>query len=754
MIRYCYDIEVLKNFFSVTFVNTEDSADKHVFYIGLGKEDYSDLLVFLKQEMVLIGYNNDSYDNPVLRFIMGYNGKKMITSELYALSAKLVDDGFREDKAIKELRYPRRAIYPWLSIDLMRILAFDKLGISLKQTAINLKWPRILDMPIDHDTNISVSQIDTILDYNLNDTLITKRLYEEIEPLRKLRDDLGKIYNIDLSSASKSRMANLILENIYGKEMHMDMRSVRTMRTQRYKVFLGDCVAKFVKFQSPELRELYDRITSTYVYEYNEYRYSETVYYANCAFVLGIGGLHTKDEAGKFETDDKYLIQDMDGASYYPNLIINNNFYPAHLGPDFIKVLKRITDERMAAKKAGDKVKAEGLKITINSIFGKFGSPHFWLQDAKQLLSTTLTGQLGLLMLAEGMFMNGITVISCNTDGIICKIPRALEGRYYEIAKAWEKTTGISLEFTPYSKYIRRDVNSYIAVKPDGHTKEKGAFLKEVDLEKSYHMPIVAKSLYEYFVNGVPVKDTIGNCKDIMEFCLSQKTGGNFGMEIHTLKGIETLQKTNRFYITKKGGRLVKKEHFTKKLTGLQVGRLVGLLNDYDPTIPFEKYEIDLAFYEKEAMKIIDEIEPKQLSLFDTDSLGHGTLSKMKTKEDTNKDMPKEEIMSVRDLNKLGKNQFAKKLDSIVNSNQKIEKISPRYVYIIDFDTRSMVVELYCLAKAIRQKMTVSKEAYKKARIEKGNLLFCSKFEKTEYGHMLAEYRLTNKIEEEKNLLM
>jgi DNA polymerase elongation subunit (family B) len=163
----------------------------------------------------------------------------------------------------------------------------------------------------------------------------------------------------------------------------------------------------------------------------------------------------------------------MDVASYYPNLIINNGFYPSHLGPRFIEVLKTITKERMQAKKDGDKVKADGLKITINSIFGKLGYEYFWLFDAKQFISTTVNGQLGLLMLIEQLYLGGINVISANTDGVVCSIPRELEATYYKIAKEWEKKTGLELEFTPYKKYIRRDVNSYITEKPDGDTKEK-----------------------------------------------------------------------------------------------------------------------------------------------------------------------------------------------------------------------------------------------------------------------------------------
>jgi hypothetical protein len=757
--RYVYDIECLKNLFTATFVNVENESDIHVFYIGLDRPDYTDLLKFLKQEMTLVGYNNRSYDDPMLRFVMGYNGAK-INTDLHNLSEKLVDDNFRDDKTIIELRYPRRVIYPWNSIDLMTILAFDKLGISLKQTAINLKWHKIQEMPINHNASVQDVQLPDVLSYNLNDVLITKKLYEEITPLRKLRESLSVIYGVNLNSASDSKMANLILEQIYASELKMDIRAVRDMRTKRYKVLLGNCIAKFVQFQSPELKEMLDRISTMYVYDYTYYKYSEKVYFANNTFSLGIGGLHSEDEAGKFETDDKHIIQDMDVSSYYPNLIINNNFYPEHLGTDFIKVLKRITEERLAAKKAKDRVKADGLKITVNSIFGKMGSEHFWLQDAKQMLSTTLSGQLGLLMLIEGLHLNGIPVISCNTDGVVCKIPRELENKYYEVAHAWERATQCELEFTQYKKYVRRDVNSYIVEKQDGTIKEKGAFLKEVDLKKSYHMPIVAKALYGYFIKGTPIRDTLKNCKDIMEFCISQKSGADFEIELHKINKIEHLQKTNRFYISNKGGSLIKRQIYSKKLTGLYVGHLAMILNDYDPATPFREYDVNLAFYEKEVMKIVDAIEPPQLSLFELGINERGIKTKMSVPAHDDINMGlfdsriSEDVITVDRLNKLGKNQLAKRLESVVGDNKKIGKISPRYIYIMEFDARTMTADIYCLAKGIQQSIGISKAAYKKNRLQKGDLVYCSRFEKMARGHIIADYRITEKIEIDKNQLM
>ncbi len=752
MTTYAYDIEVLKNLFTATFVNVDNPDDEHVFYIGMDRVSYSDLLTFLKQRMTLIGYNNHSYDDPILRFIMKYKGTSIVR-DIFDLSGKLISEGYRDDKTIMELRYPKTYMYPWTSIDLMRILAFDKLGISLKQTAINLGWYKIQDMPVTSYTEtIHPSQLQSILNYNLNDVLITKRLYEELKPIRELREELSKLYHVNLNSASDSKMANLILEDIYQNELHTDIRTIRTMRTYRENVLLGDCIAKFVKFQTPELQEMLDRISATVVYSYNNYRYSEKVYFANCKFALGIGGLHTEDAPGIFTSNEKYLIQDMDVSSYYPNLIINNKFYPAHLGEGFIRVLKKITSERLDAKKSGDKVKADGLKITINSIFGKLGSPTFWLLDAKQMLSTTISGQMGLLMLVEDLYLNGIHVISCNTDGIVCEIPRELMDTYYEVAHRWEKTTNLELEFTPYKKYVRRDVNSYITEKEDGSTKEKGAFLKEVDLKKAYHMPIVAKALYAYFIKDIPVKETLENCKDIMEFCLSQKTGSNFSLELHTPKGIIPLQKTNRYYVSKKGGSLIKKDYFSDRRIGLQVGRLVEILNDYDSYKPFEEYEVDLSFYEKEVMKIIDEIEPKQMTLFELSSLGRATITKMEV-PGSKIDLPEKE-MTVNELNKLGKNQFVKKIESIVEAHKVIEKISPRYVYVMNFDVKLLLVDVYCLSKGAVQTLSVDKKFYKKVPLETGQIVYCDKFEKTDEGYSLVEYKIVDKIKEEVQTLI
>ena len=72
-----YDIEIFPNLFTATFKNVDDETDINVFYIGLNKNDYSDIQLFLKNEMTLVGYNNISYDDPILRYIESYKGSSL-----------------------------------------------------------------------------------------------------------------------------------------------------------------------------------------------------------------------------------------------------------------------------------------------------------------------------------------------------------------------------------------------------------------------------------------------------------------------------------------------------------------------------------------------------------------------------------------------------------------------------------------------------------------------------------------------------
>jgi hypothetical protein len=602
MNKYLYDIEVFPNFFCSSFMNVQDQSIKtFVISWDLHIDEKDKLKKFIDEEVsMLIGYNNNYYDTPIMMQIFEYTGND-INADIYSHSQKIISSDRGENYS--------RLKTPFAQQDLMKMYAFDKLGVSLKQCAINLKWKKIQDLPLPYDHIVTREDVETIIKYNINDVLITNELYKASQPLIQMREELGKMYDVDLLSASDSKVANVLLEKIYSEETGIDIKDLKNLRTKRDFLWLKDCICPGIKFKTKKLRDLKFELANQLVVSENNFAYKRQLQFGNNDFELGIGGLHSDDAPGKFISDEKYLIQDLDASSYYPSIIINNKIIPEHLNEKFIDVLKKITIERLEAKKSGNKIKADGLKITINSIFGKLGSETFWLEDAKAMLTVTVSGQLFLLMLIESLELAGIQVISTNTDGIVCKIPRTLISKYNEICEWWQKETGFQLEYTEYSLYIRSDVNNYITKKSSGETKEKGRYLKSLDLKKGYHYPIVPRCLYEYFVNDQDVDITLRNANDILDFCISQKSGHDFAMEFRVGDEITPLQKTNRFYISKSGGFIVKVNKVSGSEIGLYVGKFSKILNDHDKDLDISTYDIDYDFYKEEAQKYIDEIE-------------------------------------------------------------------------------------------------------------------------------------------------
>lgn len=111
------------------------------------------------------------------------------------------------------------------------------------------------------------------------------------------------------------------------------------------------------------------------------------------------------------------------------------------------------------------KIKAESLKIAINRMYGAFRDINDYLYDPKCTYKVTINLQLCLLMLIEALELKGIKVISANTDGIVCIIKPEQKADYKACCDWWQEYNNFELEFTNYEKYLRNDVNNYIAVK-------------------------------------------------------------------------------------------------------------------------------------------------------------------------------------------------------------------------------------------------------------------------------------------------
>lgn len=218
------------------------------------------------------------------------------------------------------------------------------------------------------------------------------------------------------------------------------------------------------------------------------------------------------------------------------------------------------------------------------------------------------------MSLIEALELEGIHCISANTDGIVVKLPNNKRETFKRITDEWNKVNKMSADGEEYTLLVRRDVNNYFDIQTTGKIEYKGSldpkqYIK--DLKKGYDMPIVSKAVFAYFVDNVPVMDTLRNSKDILDFCKTQNVGKQFEVVYDYVENglIKTFhsQRHVRFYVANKGV-IIQKEHITTKAKSkLASGLPVKILNSLDDK-PIEERDINYGYYYNEAYKIIDPI--------------------------------------------------------------------------------------------------------------------------------------------------
>jgi hypothetical protein len=269
------------------------------------------------------------------------------------------------------------------------------------------------------------------------------------------------------------------------------------------------------------------------------------------------------------------------------------------LGFDFLTVYQSLVSRRIAAKRSGNTIEADMLKITINGSFGKFGSKWSALYAPDLLIQVTLTGQLSLLMLIESLELTGIEVCSANTDGIVMKYPRIMEDTVLRVVKEWEQTTGFETEETEYVAVYSRDVNNYIAVKPNGKVKTKGTYNIPEGIFRFHKNPtneICVEAAIEFLTKNTPIETTVRTCRDLRKFLEVRKvTGGAVKDGVYLGKAIRW------YYGRNTGGEIVYAD------TGNKVPKSDGAkpCMDFPDTFPDD---VDFIRYEIEARQILEEI--------------------------------------------------------------------------------------------------------------------------------------------------
>ena len=276
---------------------------------------------------------------------------------------------------------------------------------------------------------------------------------------------------------------------------------------------------------------------------------------------FGTGGIHGAKQ-GVHRSNDDRKIYTLDVRSYYPNMAIANNVFPAHLGLTFCKVYNDLYEERAASPKGS--APNDALKLALNGTYGDSNNEFSPLYDPQYTMTITIGGQLSLCMLMGALIdLCDAEIIMCNTDGFeyICHKDRVAKAEY--LVKRWEQVTGLEMEGDIYDAMYIRDVNSYLSITESGKVKTKGAYeylpYEKLGWHKNHSAQVIPMAVYEHLVNGRDYKEVILNHNEPFDFMLRTKVPRSSRLVLVMDDGTEIQQQNIcRYYPSKTGGKLVK----------------------------------------------------------------------------------------------------------------------------------------------------------------------------------------------------
>ena len=663
MNHWVMDYETLSNCFTAVFEHYKTN-EKKIFVVHDLRNDFDSFIEFLKENKKNkewhISYNGLAFDAQVTHYIIknrkmfrDLNGCKT-ANYIYQFAQQCI----QRSNAKQWHEFPEWEMVIG-QIDLFKMHHWDNPAkrSSLKWIQYSMDWDNILDMPIHHETEITtLEEIDTILEYNINDVRSTKEIFNRSTELIKLRKELTKTYGINLYSASEPRISKELFAYYMADKLKIDKRELKKMRTYRDTIKFKDIILPYIKFESPEFKKLLERFEAVEINASNlrgAFKYS--VDYKGVKTHFGVGGVHGARTSGVYESDEDNIIMSSDVTSFYPNLVIRNKWAPGHFPVnEFCDQYEWFFEERKKIPKSNPMNYV--YKIILNSTFGLSNDENSFFYDPELTMRITINGQLSLMMLYE-MIMEHIpnaVPLMQNTDGVEIRIPKEYKDDYLGICKRWEEMTNLQLEHDEYQKLVLGDVNNYIGLnnfkevdmKTWREVKAKNPHYKfKVQGDKFYFAPakmkgrydfyglalhknksklVIPKAVYNYFIHDILPEDYIESNKNILDYCIGAKSKGEWGQVARYVENgsykEDHLQKINRYYISKDGVKIVKLNKKDGRVIQLESGHwMQRVFNEMIIKSKWDDYNINKGYYlsavEQEINNILS-VAPNQLTLF------------------------------------------------------------------------------------------------------------------------------------------
>lgn len=142
---------------------------------------------------------------------------------------------------------------------------------------------------------------------------------------------------------------------------------------------------------------------------------------------------------------------------------------------------------------------------------------------------------LSISMIADRIYdISNTKILMKNTDGLEIYHLRKDKDLVEQVLNYVSTLIKIPIEIGYYKKMVIMNVNNYIAIDINNNVKTKGIFEDYEDTIKqgAYHKDtsamIIPKALKAYYINNIPIEDTINNENSIYEFCYGNKGSSSY----------------------------------------------------------------------------------------------------------------------------------------------------------------------------------------------------------------------------------
>lgn len=451
-----FDIEILSNrnlrfgyLLDNIFIH-QDFKDLYNFGDFLHNEFFRN-----NQDKILVGYNNEGYDNKLIQYSMDLLDPKKVKFQ-------------RDPKFISDLII--------FGVDEKKIRSIPNESEEYLESLIHYANCKVLDNVFYKQTPFidlmnfykgGASKDGSLkfytakfLDKSYNDS-------QDFDSLEYLKMDLENTRDLFLL---KENDIDIII-NAY------NLLNIDLQKSIKESSLAGYYLNKNLIFNK-DFKEKFNNDFENHKYFYNLVdlkKDKEKIPFLGYSVELNKGGIHYSKESGYnyVKKDQNYYIYNIDATSFYPYTYIQNGIFEE----ESTNKIKEFLEKRKEAKKNKDKKTDTAYKLVLNSLYGKMFSRYDTTRDSAFVTFYTQSAILGFIESLENKgFLEEL--IDINTDGIIIKSLKKID----EVnIKFTDSSTNLEYNFevSELNYLFYKDTNNYISRNVDStDLKFKGSWVE------------------------------------------------------------------------------------------------------------------------------------------------------------------------------------------------------------------------------------------------------------------------------------